>query len=222
MNPARDCPLQRDSHHETHLDRRRRSIHPLRAGKSPGEGRSSGPQFLQHPGRTDRAERRCSAGPGFRHSHAGRQRHRAAAGAQAHPAGPAGHHHDGVLRPGQRRVGFSERRFRVPEQTLRPGEGGRPDPARGRREPARTGRRGSPHRRARAAGTGAGDAGRVPCHRPAVALAGHGAHHRRVRHRQGTGGAGTAPPQPARERSFRRHQHRSHSARPAGERTVRP
>jgi two-component system nitrogen regulation response regulator GlnG len=50
----------------------------------------------------------------------------------------------------------------------------------------------------RDAGPGAGDAGRVPRHRPPQPEQRHGADHRRERHRQGAGGARAAPPQPAR------------------------
>jgi two-component system nitrogen regulation response regulator GlnG len=57
-------------------------------------------------------------------------------------------------------------------------------------------------RRARDAGPGAGDAGRVPRHRPAQPEQRHGADHRRERLRQGTGGARAAPPQPARRGPF--------------------
>ena len=46
---------------------------------------------------------------------------------------------------------------------------------------------------------GAGDAAGVPRHRPPVALERGGAHHRRVRHRQGAGRARAARAQPARQ-----------------------
>ena len=54
---------------------------------------------------------------------------------------------------------------------------------------------------ARDAGPGAGDAGRVPRHRPPEPEQRHGADHRRERHRQGTGGARAAQAQPARRRA---------------------
>ena len=50
---------------------------------------------------------------------------------------PAGHHHDGVLRPRQRRQRVPGRRLRLPAQAVRRAEGGRPDPPRRRGEPAR-------------------------------------------------------------------------------------
>jgi two-component system nitrogen regulation response regulator GlnG len=50
----------------------------------------------------------------------------------------------------------------------------------------------------------------------------HGADQRRIRHRQGTGRARPAPPQPAQGRALHRHQHRRDPARPARIRTLRP
>ena len=46
--------------------------------------------------------------------------------------------------------------------------------------------------------------------------------HRRIRHRQGARGARVAPPQSARRRTLRRHQHRGHSQRPARVGALRP
>ena len=58
---------------------------------------------------------------------------------KAHAPRPAGHHHDRLLRPRQRRQRVPGRRLRVPAQALRRAQGGRADPPRGRGEPARGG-----------------------------------------------------------------------------------
>ena len=49
---------------------------------------------------------------------------------KAAPSRAAGHHHDRLLRPRQRRLGVPGRRLRVPAQALRRAEGGRADPPR--------------------------------------------------------------------------------------------
>ena len=60
---------------------------------------------------------------------------------------------------------------------------------------------------------GAGDAGGIPRYRPAVGIESERAAQRRVRHRQGTGGARAAQPQPARRQIVHRHQYRRDSLR---------
>ena len=72
------------------------------------------------------------------------------------------------------------------------------------------------------AGPGAGDAGRVPRHRPPVAKQRDGDDHGRVGLGQGAGGAGLAQAFAARGRPVRGDQHRRHTERPAGVRAVRP
>ena len=49
---------------------------------------------------------------------------------QGAPARAAGHHHDGLLRPGQRRQRLPGRRLRIPAQALRRAQGGGADPPR--------------------------------------------------------------------------------------------
>ena len=165
------------------------------------------------------------ADSGQRHPHARWLRSGTAGKGQArsHP-GSAGHHHDRVLRPGQRGVRVSGRCLRVPAQTVRSAQGGRADPPRDGRKPARRGGGGAHARRAGNAGPGAGHAGCVSRHWPAESEQRHGDDHRRVGLRQGTGGACAA-------QAFARarqcgpvcgHQHRGDSQGSAGERTVRP
>ena len=113
--------------------------------------------------------------------------------ARARPAsGPAGDRDDGAFGPRQRRVGLRERCVRVPAQALRH------RPGRGAGAPRRTGRgevrrgRGAAGADVRAAGSRAGDAAGVPRDRPPVAFQRERAGHRRIRHRQGAGGARAA------------------------------
>ena len=69
---------------------------------------------------------------------------------------------------------------------------------------------------------GAGDAGSVSRDRPARAVARDGAHHRRVRDRQGARRECAASPQPARRTPVHRDQHRGDSPRAARIGAVRP
>ena len=66
------------------------------------------------------------------------------------------------------------------------------------------------------------DAEDLPGHRAGGADARVGAHHRRVGHRQGAGGADDSPAEPARRRAVRRHQLRRDSRDAARERDLRP
>ena len=166
--------------------------------------------------------RRRPADPGERHPHAWRLRPGPADQGQGEASGPAGHHHDRLLRPGQRGLGLPGRRLRIPAQALRPAQGDRADPPRGRGKPARGGGRGTHGGGARNAGPGAGDAGRVPRHRPPVAKQRDGDDHRRVGLGQGAGGARAAQAFAARQRALRGDQHRRHTEGPAGVRAVRP
>ena len=164
-------------------------------------------EFLHRARRDRRARARDAAGAGLRHPHAGRLRPRAAAAGQGAPPGPAGHHHDRLLRPGLGRRGLPGRRLRIPAQALRRRQGRRADPPRARREPARDAGRVRSGRDPGDPRPGAGDAGGVPRHRPPVAVERDGADHRRIGHRQGAGGARAAPAQPARGPAVHRHQH---------------
>ena len=65
-------------------------------------------------------------------------------------------------------------------------------------------------------------AGCLPRHGEADAHRSHGADHRRIRHRQGAGGARAARLRPAAERSVHRHQHGRDPARADRVRAVRP
>jgi hypothetical protein len=144
----------------------------------------------------------AAAGAGLRHPHAGRIRSVAAAEGEGAPSEPAGHHHDRLFRPRQRGVGLPGRRLRVSAQALRRRPGGRSGAACHRREQrTRMVRPSKPPWRRRSSARRI-DAGGVPRHRPPVAIPCHGADQRRVRHRQGTGGARAAPPQPARDAPF--------------------
>ncbi len=72
------------------------------------------------------------------------------------------------------------------------------------------------------AGPGSGHAAGVPRRGPVVPVQHDGAHHRRIRHRQGTRGARTAPPQPALQQGLRRTQYRRLHRRPARIGIIRP
>ena len=72
--------------HETHLDRRRRSIHPLRAREGAAARTVRRAQLRQRARRARGAGRRRAAGAGQRHPHARRLRHRPAGQGQAAPA----------------------------------------------------------------------------------------------------------------------------------------
>ena len=113
------------------------------------------------------------------------------------------------------------RRLRISAQALRPEGADRHRRPRAGRAEGRTPRRG--HRRAdrqHAAGRPlAGDAGHLPRARPADADRPHGDDHRRVRHRQGAGGARAARLRQAPQRPVRRHQHGGDPARPDRERS---
>ncbi len=113
----------------------------------------------------------CRANPGWTLLQHGQER----------ASRPAGDHHHRVFRPrfGGRRV--PGRRLRIPGQAVRCRQGGRADPARARRKPARGERGAGARRDARNPGPGAGHAGSVPRHRPPVAIECDGADHRRIR-----------------------------------------
>ena len=171
------------------LDRRRRPIDPLGAGEGARARGLRGARVRLGGRMPARARRRRAARAGQRHPDARRQRHRAAAGVSRAPARHAGDHHDRLCRPGERGVGVPGGGLRIPAQAVRPARGNRADPPCSRGERARGARRGACGRRARDARSGAGDAGGVPRDRQAVAVQRHRADHRRVGHRQGTGGA---------------------------------
>ena len=127
----------------------------------------------------------------------------------------AGHRHDRALGSAERRVRLRRRRVRIPAQAVRhrPGRG-----AGAARRPDRAPRRRSADADARDPGVvrqGAGDAAGVPRHRPPVALQRGGADHRRVRHRQGAGGARAARAQPAAGQALRGAEHLGDSRRAA-------
>ena len=122
---------------------------------------------------------------------------------------PAGDRHDRALRPRCRRRRLSGRRLRVPAQALRHRQGRGPGaPRRAAGAPCsidvEAARRSIPELLGQARGHAAG----VPRGRPAVALQHDRADHRRIRHRQGAGGARAAPAQSALQQGLRRAQHR--------------
>ena len=105
--------------------------------------------FGVRPGRAGRTRARQPAGADFRHPHARDERHRAAACGQAQASGAAGDRDDRVLGSRKRGVGIPGRRVRVPAEAVRRRQGGRTDPACGRRERARVERGRGPRRSAR-------------------------------------------------------------------------
>ena len=133
---------------EAGLDHRRRPLDPLgvREGADAREHRVQ--DFLLGAGGARGARHRDAAGRGERHPHARRLGARAAAEGEGAPRHPAGHHHDGLLGPGERGERVPGRRVRVPAQAVRRGPRGRADPPRDGGEHAPGERR--PGRRRRA------------------------------------------------------------------------
>ena len=145
--------------------------------------------------------------------------------------------HDRLRLGGERGGGAQGRRFRLPHQAggpqAVPQRGRLGHPGQRRRDAAAHGRRGRPagrqqragaERAGRAAAPGrrvAAHAQRQGTHRQGGAQHGAGAGARRVRHRQGTGGARRPRLQPSRRRAVRRRELQRDSGDPAGSRILR-
>jgi hypothetical protein len=128
------CHCQRQDepkNHETGLDRRRRSFHPLGPGKDPVPRGHPVQEFClgQRGHFAARTGHRAAAGADVRHPHARPVRAGIAAGSEDPLPVGAGHHHDRLFRSGKRRCRLSGRRLRIPAQALRRRSGGRADPA---------------------------------------------------------------------------------------------
>jgi CheY-like chemotaxis protein len=194
--------------HETGLDRRRRSLHPLGAGKDPVPRRHPVQELClgqrgHFAARTGGAEPpqvlvsdiRMPASRGWS----------CCRRSKALPVG-AGHHHDRLFRSRKRRRRLSGRRLRVPAQALRRRSGGRTDPRAIDESCTKAVPRGE------VGWCRKSSARRRPCRKSSAPsavwpVACDGADHRRIRFRQGTGGARPAPAQPARRQAVHRHQH---------------